>query len=296
MAALKERPKDGTSAQGGGGGRGETGRVHARPHPRARDRPSDGPVIGRDVEVRRLLQILERRYKNHPLLVGEPGVGKTAIVGALAARIAAGDVPETSPSSRCSARDRRTHRRGEAPRRGRGAAQADARGRPHDGARATPSSTSRSRRALRPGAPGAGSGTCSSRCSRAGTCACSHRRRPRGCEDPGEGPVFLRRFSVLTIDAATPIRRSRSCAASRRATRRTIACRSATPPSRRQCASPSAISQIARSPTARSTSWTRPRPASAWSSTASPPSSTSPSSASPRSRRSAPRSSTTWTR
>ena len=51
------------------------------------------PVIGRDVEVRRLLQILERRQKNHPLLVGEPGVGKTAIVGALAARIAQGDVP-----------------------------------------------------------------------------------------------------------------------------------------------------------------------------------------------------------
>jgi ATP-dependent Clp protease ATP-binding subunit ClpB len=51
------------------------------------------PVIGRDVEVRRLLQVLERRNKNHPLLVGEPGVGKTAIVGALAMRIAAGDVP-----------------------------------------------------------------------------------------------------------------------------------------------------------------------------------------------------------
>jgi ATP-dependent Clp protease ATP-binding subunit ClpB len=53
------------------------------------------PVIGRDIEVRRLLQILERRQKNHPLLVGEAGVGKTAIVGALAMRIAAGDVPES---------------------------------------------------------------------------------------------------------------------------------------------------------------------------------------------------------
>jgi ATP-dependent Clp protease ATP-binding subunit ClpB len=51
------------------------------------------PVIGRDVEVRRLLQVLERRHKNHPLIVGEPGVGKTAIVGALAMRIATGDVP-----------------------------------------------------------------------------------------------------------------------------------------------------------------------------------------------------------
>ncbi len=51
------------------------------------------PVIGRDGELRRLLQILERRGKNHPLLVGEPGVGKSAIVGALATRMAAGDVP-----------------------------------------------------------------------------------------------------------------------------------------------------------------------------------------------------------
>ena len=53
-----------------------------------------GPIIGRDVEMRRLLQVLERRGKNHPLLVGEPGVGKSTIVGALAARIAAGDVPQ----------------------------------------------------------------------------------------------------------------------------------------------------------------------------------------------------------
>jgi ATP-dependent Clp protease ATP-binding subunit ClpB len=52
------------------------------------------PVIGRDAEVRRVLQILERRQKNHPLLVGEAGVGKTAIVGALAMRVAANDVPD----------------------------------------------------------------------------------------------------------------------------------------------------------------------------------------------------------
>ena len=56
------------------------------------------PVIGRDTEVRRLLQILERRQKNHPLLVGEPGVGKTAIVQALAMRVAAGDVPQNLAS------------------------------------------------------------------------------------------------------------------------------------------------------------------------------------------------------
>ncbi|MBX3125829.1 MAG: AAA family ATPase [Polyangiaceae bacterium] len=51
------------------------------------------PVIGRDGEVRRLLTILERRQKSHPLLVGEPGVGKGAVIAALAQRIAAGDVP-----------------------------------------------------------------------------------------------------------------------------------------------------------------------------------------------------------
>ncbi len=52
------------------------------------------PVIGRDAEVKRLLQILERRQKNSPLLVGDAGVGKTAIVSALATRLAGGDVPE----------------------------------------------------------------------------------------------------------------------------------------------------------------------------------------------------------
>src|SRR5262249_1649224 len=52
-----------------------------------------GPILGRGVEMRRLLESVERRQKNEPLLVGEPGVGKSTIVGALAARIAAGDVP-----------------------------------------------------------------------------------------------------------------------------------------------------------------------------------------------------------
>lgn len=51
------------------------------------------PVIGRDESVRRLMQILERRFKNHPLIVGEPGVGKTTIIRALADRVAGGDVP-----------------------------------------------------------------------------------------------------------------------------------------------------------------------------------------------------------
>src|SRR5476649_490014 len=70
----------------------------------AREKKLD-PVIGRDEEIRRVIQVLSRRTKNNPVLIGEPGVGKTAIVEGLASRIERGDVPEGLKNKRIVALD-----------------------------------------------------------------------------------------------------------------------------------------------------------------------------------------------
>src|SRR5215813_4736856 len=78
---------------------------YARDLTEAARKGSLDPVIGRDDEIRRVIQVLSRRTKNNPVLIGEPGVGKTAIAEGLAQRIVSGDVPEGLKSRRVLALD-----------------------------------------------------------------------------------------------------------------------------------------------------------------------------------------------
>jgi ATP-dependent Clp protease ATP-binding subunit ClpB len=98
----------------------------------ARSWPPPGkldPVIGRDEEVRRVVQVLSRRTKNNPVLIGEPGVGKTAIVEGSRSASSTGDVPERLRDKRHHhARHGRADRRRQVPRRVRGAPEGRAEG------------------------------------------------------------------------------------------------------------------------------------------------------------------------
>jgi ATP-dependent Clp protease ATP-binding subunit ClpB len=103
-AAARDGGSSGSAASSGGGSSGGGGDAQIASY--TRDLVADAkagrfdPVIGRDIEARRLLQILERRFKNHPLIVGEPGVGKSALIRGLAERIARGEVPTNLADAR----------------------------------------------------------------------------------------------------------------------------------------------------------------------------------------------------